>query len=89
MKHISRHRGILNITQRLPNSANGNPRFALFIADESGTGVSCVTAPDSAYAYDIQNLEGKHVTITIGTHYGRATLNSVEAWYAAAKAVRS
>jgi len=77
MKNISRHCGTLNIVKRLKNSPSGNPRFSLFIADESGNGVSCVTKVDSAYSYNIKNLEGKRVVATIGTHYGQATLNSI------------
>jgi hypothetical protein len=41
-------------------------------------GWTCVTAVDSMYGYDVQNLDGKKVTATIGTHYGIATLDSVK-----------
>jgi len=73
MKNISIHTGELQILERLNNSASGNPRFRCYVG-----GVSFVTKPDSAYAYDIQNLEGKKVTVSIGTHYGKATLNGME-----------
>jgi hypothetical protein len=78
MKNISRHHGILNIVERMNNSVNGNPRYRIFIADSSGNGVSCVTAPDSDHGYSITNFSGQEVSVTIGTYYGTATLNSIE-----------
>lgn len=73
MKNITSHTGTLKVVERLNNSVNGNPRFRCYV-----NGVSFTTKPDSAYAYDIQNLEGKQVTVTVGTHYGTCQLNSIE-----------
>lgn len=73
MKNITMHTGTLRVLERLNNSVNGNPRYRLYI-----NGVSCVTKPDSAYAYDVENLKDKKVTATIGTYYGKATLNTLE-----------
>lgn len=73
MKNISRHAGKLEVLERMPSSRNGNPRYRLYIA-----GFHCVTAPDSSYGYSVKNFEGKQVVATIGTHFGRATLDSVE-----------
>lgn len=79
MKNISRHQGILRLIQREKSSINGNPRFLLYI-DESGKGCgfSFVTAVDSSLGYWVQNYFDKKVIVTIGTHYGRSTLASIE-----------
>lgn len=79
MKNISRHQGVLRMIQREPNSYFGNPRFSCFI-DETGKGhgFSFVTGVDSMHGYEIQNYFDKEVIVTIGSHYGRATLNSIE-----------
>ena len=71
MKNITMHTGKLKVLERLKNSANGNPRYRLYVS-----GVSFVTKPDSAYSYDVGNLEGKTVTVSVGTHYGKATLDA-------------
>ena len=73
MKNITRHTGMLEIIERLPNSVNGNPRYLLRI-----DGFTCRTAPDSMHAYGVTNFEGKTVTATIGTYHGKATLNTIE-----------
>ena len=73
MKNISRHIGTLEIVRREPSSANGNPRYLCRV--DSWT---CYTAPDSMLAYAIRNHEGKRVEATIGTYYGRPTLNSLK-----------
>lgn len=73
MKNITRHTGLLEIISRLPSSPNGNPRYLLRI-----DGVTFRTSPDSSYAYVVPNFDGKRVAATIGTHYGTATLNSIE-----------
>jgi len=72
MKNITRHTGILTVTGRLPNSANGNPRY-MFTID----GYSARTAVDSSHCYSITNYDGKQVTATLGSHYGVLTLNSI------------
>ena len=72
MKNVSRHIGKLEIIRRLPNSVNGNPRYALRV-----DGWNCRTSVDSSLAYEVSNHDGKIVTATIGTHYGIATLDSV------------
>jgi hypothetical protein len=74
MKNISGHTGTLQIIKRLPSSINGNPRFLVQVA-----GFTCRTEVDSALGYEIQNMDGRQVIATIGTHYGVATLNSVSA----------
>jgi hypothetical protein len=73
MKNVTQHTGLLKIVKRLRSSSNGNPRFMVKV-----DGWTCVTAVDSMYGYDVQNLDGKKVTATIGTHYGIATLDSVK-----------
>ena len=72
MKNISRHVGTLEIVERLPNSINGNPRYLLRV-----DGVTFKTAVDSSYGYSVSNFEGKTVEVTVGTHYGTATLNTI------------
>lgn len=71
MKNLTQHKGLLEILTRMDSSANGNPRFLIRI-----DGFKCVTGVDSMLGYSIQNYEGREVIATIGTHYGRATLNT-------------
>jgi hypothetical protein len=73
MKNLTRHIGLLTIIKRLPQSTNGNPRFLLKVDDWT-----CRTSVDCSLGYTVQNLDGKTVEAVIGTHYGQATLNSVE-----------
>ena len=73
MKSITRHSGILEIIERLPQSTNGNPRY-LFTID----GYTAATMVDSHYGYELPNHDGKRVTVTLGSHYGRLSLNSIE-----------
>jgi hypothetical protein len=72
MKDVSTHVGILAIVSRLPQSAEGNPRFYIMIG-----GVPCTTTVDSALAYTVQSMQGKVVTAQIGTHYNTASLEDV------------
>ena len=72
MKNITTHTGILTITGRLPRSTNGNPRYTFCI-----DGVNAKTAVDSSYSHEVPNYDGKTVTVTIGSHYGAATLNTI------------
>lgn len=74
MKNITQHTGTLRILKRLKSSVNGNPRFLATI-DWSWT---FKTSVDSMLGYSIQNYDNKQVTVTIGTHYGTATLNSIK-----------
>lgn len=77
MKNITRHTGTLQITERMRNSINGNPRFRCAIVTGANSCVTFVTKPDCAHSYDIQNHDGKAVDATIGTHYGVATLDTI------------
>jgi len=72
MKNLTQHTGTLTILRRENNSINGNPRYFAMV-----DGFKFYTSPDSSYGYSIQNYEGKMVTVTIGTYYGKATLNSL------------
>jgi len=74
MKNISRHIGVLEIVDRLPNSRNGNPRYLLRIG-----GVTCRSAVDSSHGYSVPKFEGRRVEATIGTHRGVATLDTLRA----------
>ena len=73
MRNITAHVGELKIITRMDSSYYGNPRFLISV-----DGFKCVTGVDSMHGYSIQNYEGKTVRATIGTHYNRATLNSVD-----------
>jgi hypothetical protein len=73
MKNITRHTGKLLNIQRMKHSLNGNPRFSAIVDNQI-----FVTAVDSSYGYSIQNFEDKLVTVTIGSHYGRTTLDSIQ-----------
>lgn len=72
MKNISRHIGRLEKLTRMKSSVNGNPRFSAYC------GVGFRTAVDSSHGYEIQNYLGKLVEVTVGTHYGHATLDSIK-----------
>ena len=72
MKNITSHTGIIEMVKRLPNSANGNPRFQLRC-----DGWTFVTQPDSMVAFMIESYIGKKAKVTIGTHYGKAQLHSI------------
>ena len=73
MKNITRHVGILEHLERLPNSRNGNPRWRFYVG-----GIHARTAVDSQYGYSIDNYRGKRVVVEIGTHYGVPTLHRIE-----------
>ena len=84
MKNITTHTGTIRLIERLPQSANGNPRFLLGIMDSpdnygSGLGWTFRTGVDSAHGYEVQDYidTDKQVTVEIGTHYGHATLNAI------------
>ena len=73
MRNITLHTGTLKVLKRLDSSINGNPRYYISI-----DGFSCSTAVDSSYGYSVTNYDNKQVTATIGTHYGKATLNTLK-----------
>lgn len=73
MKNITRHTGKLEVLERLKNSVNGNPRYRCYV-----DGFSFITRSDCGYSYTITNYRDKDVIVTIGTHYGKATLNTIE-----------
>ena len=73
MKNRINHKGTLQVIERLDNSLNGNPRYRAEVG-----GLEFVTAPDSVFSYSITNYEGKAVDITVGTHYGRTTLDTLK-----------
>lgn len=83
MKNITRHTGKIKLIERLKNSENGNPQFILGVFDypEKGLGWTFRTPKDSMLGYKIKNYIDRDVdvTVTIGTHYGVCTLNSIEA----------
>ena len=73
MKNLTRHTGKLEQITRLPSSVNGNPRYSAYVA-----GVNFRTAGDSSFGYCLTNYDGCTVVVTIGTHYGYATLDSIK-----------
>lgn len=73
MKNITRHVGMVEGLHRMPNSKNGNPRWLAYIA-----GFWCRTPVDSQLGYTLPNFANKKVCALIGTHYGFATLKSIE-----------
>ena len=78
MRDIKKHTGKLTIIGRLPSSKNGNPRYEFVITDTAPNFIRAFTGVDHAVAYDLPNYDGKIVTVTIGTHYGKPTLNTIE-----------
>jgi len=73
MKNITRHTGTVTNIERLPSSMNGNPRYQ-FVID----GHLVRTAVDSSHGYCITNYENRMAEVTIGSHYGSTTLNSIK-----------
>lgn len=72
MKNISRHVGTLIISERMKNSEAGIPRYRIHVG-----GVNAVTKANSGLYASIRNYEGKYVDVTIGTHRGRRTLDTI------------
>jgi len=72
MKNITSHTGTVTGIKRLDSSKYGNPRYQ-FVVD----GYTIKTAVDSSHGYSITNYENKMVDVTIGSHYGTLTLNSI------------
>jgi len=80
MKNITKHTGTITELTRLACSYYGNPRYKARIVEDDGyTGITFVTAVDSMHGYALPNYEGKRVTVTLGEHYNRLTLNTIEA----------
>ena len=73
MKNITRHTGKLSVIKRLKSSVNGNPRYLLEV-----DGYRFSTTPDSMHAYGVTNYDGKNLVVTIGSHYGVLSLNTIE-----------
>lgn len=73
MRDTQEYTGRLRVIERLPSSINGNPRYMLMIGSEI-----CRTAVDSGHAYGVTNYDGKIVKATIGRHYGKLTLGTIE-----------
>ena len=72
MKNITRHTGVVSDIKRLPSSYLGNPRYSFMI-----DGYRVTTGIDSMHGYEITNYQDKQVTVTVGTHYNRLTLDSI------------
>jgi len=72
MKNLTYHAGKLEIIGRVKSSPNGNPRYLIMI-----DGFRCYTKPDSMHGYVVSNYKSKVVHATIGTYYGRPTLNTL------------
>ena len=70
MKNLTRSVGILEMVERLPNSKNGNPRYKCRCGS-----VDFITGIDSSHGYSISNDFGKKAIVTVGTHYGKTTLD--------------
>jgi hypothetical protein len=78
--------GLLVSLQRLPSSANGNPRYkGMLLVTKGDAGqiartyyVKFRTRPDSSLAYCAPNFLAHRVTIETGSYYGLRTLFSME-----------
>ncbi len=73
MKNITRHTGIISDIARLPSSYLGNPRYSFLI-----DGIRVVTGVNSMHGYGITNYENKRAIVTVGMHYNKFTLNSID-----------
>ena len=86
MKNITQHTGKLRLIERLPNSRNGNPRYLCAIMGQqpnNNLGRTFRTQVDAMHGYEVQNYFDRDiaVTVTIGTHYGHPTLNTIQRTY--------
>ena len=72
MKNVTRHTGTVENITRQDSSTNGNPRYTFEI-----DGYTVWTGVDSSHGYGITNYRGKVATVTIGSHYGRLTLETI------------
>lgn len=81
MRNITQHTGRLRLIERLPSSRNGNPRYLCAIMDSptQGLGWTFRTQVDSMHGYKVPNYFDRDidVTVTLGTHYGCCTLDSI------------
>ena len=78
MRNVGYFTGILSAVDRVDTSRNGNPRYrATLIVGERET-VTADTGVDSSLGYSIGNHLGKRVTLGIGEHRGRPTIDSIE-----------
>jgi len=73
MRDIKKYTGTITDLTRLPSSYMGNPRYSFMIE-----GIRVVTGVDSMHGYGIGNYENKRITVTVGTHYNRLTLATIE-----------
>jgi hypothetical protein len=73
MKNITSHTGTLTLVKRMKNSLNGNPQFLL-----ECDGYRFRTEANSMCAYSISNYFDQVVNITIGTHRGCLTLDTIK-----------
>lgn len=73
MNNITQHKGTLTLIKRLKNSYVGNPQFML-----NCDGCNFRTQANSMTAYGISNYLNKKVTVTLGTHRGCLTLDTIK-----------
>lgn len=77
MKNVKTYEATLSHLTRLNSSVNGNPRFEARFDTKHGA-IYAVTQVDSMLGYSIQNFERKPVTVSIGLHYGKHTIDSLK-----------
>jgi hypothetical protein len=73
MNNITQHKGTLTLIKKLKNSYVGNPQFML-----NCDNYNFRTQANSMTAYCISNYLDKEVTVTIGTHRGCLTLDTIK-----------
>ena len=65
---MEQYNGKIKIIKRLNNSVNGNPRFLIALVDMEGY-VEVETKSDSAYCYNIENLDTFFVDDTLKKNF--------------------
>ena len=65
--------GKLENIERLPSSANGNPRYTFTVNN-----IACRTKPDTGVAYSLPNYDDKQVIITARNYYGYLSLITIK-----------
>tara|TARA_R110000822_G_scaffold110124_1_gene240137 strand:+ start:779 stop:1006 length:228 start_codon:yes stop_codon:yes gene_type:complete len=73
MNNITQHKGTLTLIGRVKNSYVGNPQFML-----NCDGCNFRTQANSMIVYCINNYLDKEVTVTLGTHRGCLTLDTIK-----------
>ena len=78
MKDLYTVTGEIQKLKRMRSSANGNPRYEVWLLTDGGIIDIFYTGIDSSHGYGIDNYYCKRVEVEIGTHRNVLTLNDIK-----------